>query len=612
MCLGIEIVTINIIVFCFYKASIINNQYSLMSNEIQLFIILTYNIMNIVKQVHLGSGAYGDVYKTIDRNNDDHIVALKVMKNADNGEIRDSTMREFNYVQLLQHPNLVNADPLVYSDHTRHAVFINEDKPRTELSLEMLNGDLSSLGSEELTSDVLRKLVSDITNGLYYLHSMGYTHNDLKPDNILYKLIDGVYTFKIGDLGLAQYLGIPFPTKVTSFLCTVHVKAPNSVKDTIYVEGNRYGYNSDMFSLGATMFWTCMKHHDVIWTTFKINEKEVFVDIRKPNFLAQVDNLKAMFGEDGFDFLIKCMAPRSSERMSSKAALEHPYIRVLRGGAVSKIFKTIQELYREPTLEEVTDSKYELEYLEDMYNLYKENRVNLYIDYESQTGNLDNKSSLILTSWLHEVFERFKFDSFETFLQAQLNIKGLINAKKNMMKNDLQLYGVNMFRICDKLYSNFENSHIDIDDYMWVSRNAYNLEKMNNAEKDILKLFDCKVPFTPVMFFLNYWYLKSIYSHPHKRANLKVLTTGVAIMCAILSFNQPELSDVKMDDLAKYCIRKAISIQDYTESANILILDISDELKLNLDGYISVFIEKEYDLEYYQNIKQIILNNLDD
>jgi serine/threonine protein kinase len=568
--------------------------------------------MNIVKQVHLGSGAYGDVYKTIDRNNGDHVVALKVMKNDnDTGEIRDSTMREFNYAQVLQHPNLVNVDPLVYNDGTRHAVFINIDKPRTELSLEMLNGDLSSLRDDVLTADVLRKMVSDITNGLYYIHSMGYIHNDLKPDNILYKLTDGVYTFKIGDLGLAQYLGIPFPDKVTSFLCTAHVKAPNSVKDSFYVEGNKYNYNSDMFSLGATMFWTCMKRHNVLWTNFKISESEVFVDIRKPNFLAQVDNLKAMFGEDGYDFLIKCMAPKSSERMSSKTALEHPYIRVLRGGAISGLFKTITELYRGPTVEDVTDSKYELEYLEDMYNGYKDNTVNLYIDYSSQTGNLNNKSSLILTSWLHEVFNHFKLESFETFLQTKLNLKMLINAKKDITTRDLQLYGLNMFRMCDKLYSNFENSHINVDNYIWVSRNLYTAERLNTNERDILRAFDCKVPFTPVMFFLNYWYLKSIYTHPHKRANLKVLTTGVAIMCAILSSNQPELADVKMDDLAKFCIRKAISIQDYTESANTLILDISDELKLNLDGYISVFIEKEYDLEYYTMIKQIILNDLD-
>ncbi len=113
------------------------------------------------------------------------------------------------------------------------------------------------------------------------------------------------------------------------------------------------------------------------------------------------------------------------------------------------------------------------------------------------------------------------------------------------------------------------------------------------------------------MFFLNYWYIKSIYTHPHKRANLKVLTTGVAIMCAILSSNMPDLSDVKMDDLGKFCIRKAISIQDYTESANILILDIPDELKLSLDGYISKFVENAYELPYYTMIKEIILNDLD-
>ena len=568
--------------------------------------------MNIVKSVHLGSGAYGDVYKTIDKNNADHVVALKVMKNdKDTGEIREATMREFNYIQLLEHPNLVNADPLVYSDGTRHTVFINEEKPRVELSMEMLNGDLSSLATHLLTPDVLRKMVFDITSGLNYMHSMGFTHNDLKPDNILYKLTDGVYTFKLGDLGLAQYLGIPFPNNVTSFLCTAHVKAPNSVKDSFYVEGNKYNYNSDMFSLGATMFWTCMKRHNVIWTNFKISETEVFVDIRKPNFLAQVEHLKAMFGEDGYDFLIKCMAPKSSERMSSKAALNHPYLRPLRGGAVSQIFKTITDLYREPTLEEVTGSTYELEYLEDMYNHYKDNTVNLYVDYEKQTGNIDIYSNLILTDWVNNIFQHFKTQTIETFFQYVLNLKQLINTKTDITKVTYQLYGVNMFRICDKVYSNFENSNIDIRDYVWICRNRYTVEEMNNTEKEILRAFDCKIPFTPVMFFINYWYLKSIYSHPRKQPNLKILTTGVAIMCAILESYDARLSSVKMDDLGKYCIRKAISIQNYTENANILILDIHDDLKITLDESIAEFISNDHP-PFFTNIKEIILNNLDD
>lgn len=568
--------------------------------------------MNIIKQVHLGSGTYGDVYKTIDRNNDNNVVALKVMSNhKETGEIRDSTMREFNYIQLLHHPNLVNADPLIYNDGTRHAVFINEDKPRTELSLEMLDGDLTSLGFDALTGDVLRKMVSDITNGLYYIHSMGYTHNDLKPDNILYKLTDGVYTFKIGDFGLAQYLGIPFPINVNSFLCTAHVKAPNSVKDTIYLPENRYNYNSDMFSLGAVMFWTCMRHHNVSWVTFKVNQNEVFVDIRKQNFLDQVDNLKAMYGEDGFDFLIRCMAPRSGERMSSKAALEHPYIRVLRGGDISDLFKTITGLYREPTVEEFTESKYELEYLEDMYNNYKDSIVDLYVDYDRQSKIFSDKYYLILTSWLYEVFEHLKFESFETFLQAQLNIKQLLSTKKNISLDRLQLYGINMFRICDKLYSDFENSSVSIAKYMWISRDAYTIEQMNNTEKEILRVFDCKIPFTPIMFFINYWYLKSIYNSPSRQPNTKVFTTGVAVMCAILSSNTPDLTDVKMDDLAKYCISKAISIQKYTENANIEILDISDELKVVLDHYISEFVKKSYDLKYYIMIKYILLHRSD-
>jgi serine/threonine protein kinase len=528
--------------------------------------------MNIDKVVHLGAGAYGDVYKTIDKNNHDNIVALKVMKNDPaNNDIREATIREIMNTQNLAHPNIISVDPLVYEDGSRHAVYINEPKRRIELSLEMMSGDVDSLYEEELTSDILRKLVYDVTKGLYHMHSMGYTHNDLKPENILYKLEGANYTFKIGDFGLSQYLGIPFPNLVNNFLCTPTVKAPDAINSSYFVEGNTYNYNSDMFSLGATMFWICMKKHNVTWPSFRINDTDVFVDIRKPNFLAQVDRLKEMYGDDGYDFLIKCMEPKSSERMSSKKALEHPYLRPMRGGAFENLLEKIQRLYKEPTAVEITNGIYELEYLDDMYNVYKNRRVDLYIDFRS-TVDLIPVHMIIMNDWAYEVFNTFRIQSMETFFQFQINFINLLR-KKNIDRSNLQLWGICTLNISHKMCSSFYARTIGLPDLMWITQNSFTEQEILDTSNELLNTFDTNIPLTPIMFFLNYWYLKSIYTSVNKVPNVKVLTTSLAVMLALFaSNNTQELQNVKIDELAKYCVHKALFLENYYINANVHIL----------------------------------------
>ncbi len=559
--------------------------------------------MNIVKEVHLGSGTYGDVYKTIDRNNGNHVVALKAMKNGEDGDIREATIRELCNTQNIVHPNIISVDPLVYNDGSRHSVYINEDKGRIELSLEMMDGDINSIETDHLTSVVLRKMVYDVTKGLYHMHSMGYTHNDLKPDNILYKLEGGEYTFKLGDFGLSQYLGIPFPAEVTSFLSTASVKAPNSNNSSYYVKGNKYNYNSDMFSLGATMFWLCMNRYGVRWFDFRVSESEVFVDIRKQNFLEQAGRLEKMYGEDGYDFLVKCMAFKSSERMSSKKALEHPYLRPLRGGFIGDL---VARLYKQPNMVEITKGNYELEFMDDMYNLYKDRRVNLYLDFETKTNGLLQKHMSVINAWMFELFDRFKMLSLESFLQYNINLIHLLNSKKIGL-DKFQINGMCTFILCNKLLSGFASSNISVSDYMWATQNMFAADDIAETERDILRIFDGNIQITPVLFFLNYWYLKSIYTGERKKPNVNVLNTSIAAMLVILVSNsKPELENVKLDDLAKYCVKKALTLENYTDSANVSILSVSSDLESVLEICMVESNIFRANLELYSNAKKLL------
>jgi serine/threonine protein kinase len=559
--------------------------------------------MNIVKEEHIGEGSYGDVYIIVDKNNGNHKSALKVMKNEKKTfDIPDTNLREIMNTQHLVHPDIIAVSPIVYNDGSEHSVYV--DKKRLELCLELMDGDLYSMTDDQLTVDVLRKMIYTVTRGLYHMHSMGYTHNDLKPDNIFYKLENGNYIFKLGDFGMSQYLGIPFPSGVEHFFSTPSLKAPNSKKNSHYVEDNKYNYNTDMFSLGATMFWTCMKRHSVLWHEFRDSGNDEFVNIEKKNFLDQVPRLKEMYGDDGCDFIIKCMAVKSSERMSSKKALEHPYLRPLRGGHLGILLNTVKQLYKQPTIDSITSGNYEFEFIDDMYNCYKDRRINLYVDSTKITPGMIIGGN----DWTFKIFEGFIKSgmlTLETYLQYQLILLELLN-NTHITDRDLQLYCITLLRLCDKLYSTFENSSlIDLSAYTKASENMITKEQLVELEKEILNVFGGKVPFTPITFFLNYWYIKSCRG---RALNVNVLNTSIAAMLAIMACNsREELKDVKIDDLSKYCVNKALVLEKSTGNANLDILSVPTTLTTMLDECIVQLCAKDLsNTELYIDVKQLL------
>jgi len=93
------------------------------------------------------------------------------------------------------------------------------------------------------------KIFTDTTNGLAFIHQMGYIHSDIKPDNVFGKKILKGLVWKLGDFGL---LKTKKGQSLISVKGTVGYIAPEVFKNEIYPA-------SDIFSMGALLHYMLTK-----------------------------------------------------------------------------------------------------------------------------------------------------------------------------------------------------------------------------------------------------------------------------------------------------------------------------------------------------------------
>ena len=125
---------------------------------------------------HLGAGSFGDVFLVCLKGKE---YALKVGLDIPRGSEKISAIQnEINIFQILgqnpQHPNLICSFPIEFP--LGPAVLM-------ELGQETLDDKIKS---ESLNFQQTMEIIRQILSAVEFLHSIGISHNDLKPDNIIF------------------------------------------------------------------------------------------------------------------------------------------------------------------------------------------------------------------------------------------------------------------------------------------------------------------------------------------------------------------------------------------------------------------------------------------
>lgn len=195
----------------------------------------------------LGRGAFGSVV-LVENEKTGETAAIKKSSNEDG--FSSDFIREISSLRALEgHPNIVKM--IGYNVRVSGTIIALE--PAITSLAGALNRSLNGQGGD---TEIVKQVMFQIINAMYYMNGRGIWHRDLKPQNVLI-FPNGVV--KITDFGLSQ--GGPFQwISTANVMYTLAYRAPEILLAEIYKRNDLrsdpsvYDEAAEVFSVGATMW----------------------------------------------------------------------------------------------------------------------------------------------------------------------------------------------------------------------------------------------------------------------------------------------------------------------------------------------------------------------
>ena len=219
--------------------------------------LLQYDVLE-----RIGEGARSTIYAVKDPGTGREYAMKHVLRN-DAKDIRfvEQMETEFEISKQFNHPNLRK----VYDLKINKSMLMKVNE--AYLLMELVEGRTIDI-SRPTDEVALVDLFIQVARGLKYMHQLGYVHCDLKPINILRTSMGQV---KIIDFGQSCKIG----TVKDRIQGTPDYISPEQVNRQPVTQ------QTDVFNLGATMYWAVTgRHIPTLYTVNKKGENSFLMDAR--------------------------------------------------------------------------------------------------------------------------------------------------------------------------------------------------------------------------------------------------------------------------------------------------------------------------------------------
>jgi mitogen-activated protein kinase 15 len=311
------------------------------SDEVDRHVLRRYEVLQ-----KLGKGAYGIVWRAVDKKTKDVVALKKIFDAFQNSTDAQRTFREVMFLQEMKgHEHIVSLLNVLKADNDRDLYLV----------FEHMETDLHAAIRSKILEDVHKRyIIWQLMKALKFMHSAKLMHRDMKPSNLL---LNSDCLMKVADFGLARSMGEamdesagkeadPHPEHFTDYIATRWYRAPE-----ILLGSNSYTAAVDIWGAGCIL-GEVLSGKPIFAGSTTIHQLELISELLgKPEGKARklsayaptmLDSLSLAnvseetmdwskrfphASESGIDLLRKMLHWDPLDRCTSDEALRHPYLR---------------------------------------------------------------------------------------------------------------------------------------------------------------------------------------------------------------------------------------------------------------------------------------------